>query len=73
MNKEMLREKLSNEQGNNFHFIFNGSRNQTEEFYGTIVDTFQSVFLIEAIEENPRIRSFSYNDIITSSLEIREK
>ena len=73
MNKEILRIKMKEKEGNNYHFIFNGSRNQIEEFSGTITSTYPSVFLVETIEENPRVRSFSYNDIITSSLEIIEK
>ena len=73
MNKELLRIKMAEKKGNNYNFIFNGSRNQVEKFSGTIIDTYPSVFLVETIEENPRIRSFSYNDIITSSLEIKEK
>ena len=73
MNKEILREKIKAKEGNDYDFVFNGSRNQVEKFSGTIIETFPSVFLIETIEETPRIKSFSYNDIITSSLEIREK
>jgi len=73
MNKEMLREKIREKEGNDYLFIFNGSRNQVEKFSGTIIETYPSVFLVETLEENPRIKSFSYNDIITSSLEIKEK
>jgi uncharacterized protein Veg len=69
MNKDALREKIQQKEGNDYFFVFNGSRNQVEKFSGTIIETYPSVFLVE----NPRIKSFSYNDVITSSLEIREK
>ena len=73
MNKDALREKIQQKEGNDYFFVFNGSRNQVEKFSGTIIETYPSVFLVETREENPRIKSFSYNDFITSSLEIREK
>ena len=73
MNKDALREKIQQKEGNDYFFVFNGSINQVEKFSGTIIETYPSVFLVETREENPRIKSFSYNDVITSSLEIREK
>ena len=73
MNKDALREKIQQKEGKDYDFVFNGSRNQVEQFSGTIIETYPSVFLVETREENPRIKSFSYNDVITSSLEIREK
>lgn len=73
MNKDALREKIQQKEGNDYFFVFNRSRNQVEKFSGTIIETYPSVFLVETREENPRIKSFSYNDVITSSLEIREK
>ncbi len=73
MNKELLRVKLLDKKGDNLHFIFNGSRNQVEEFNGRIIKAFPSIFLIETEEAIPRIKSFSYNDVITSNLVIQEK
>ena len=73
MNKELLRIKMKDKKGGCYNFTFNGSRNQIEKFSGEIIDTFPSVFLVRTDEENPRIRSFSYNDVITSSLEIYDK
>ncbi len=73
MNKELLREQIKDKKGSSYKFIFNGSRNQIEEFSGKIIDVFPSVFLIKTIDNNPRVRSFSYNDVITSSLEIYDE
>ncbi len=73
MNKELLREKIKAKEGNHFDFVFNGSRNQVEKFSGTIIETYPSVFLVETNEDIPRIKSFSYNDVITSNLEMKEK
>ena len=73
MNKEIIRKKIENIQGQKFNFIFNGSRNQTEKFYGTIIETFPSIFLIKTNDINKKIKSFSYNDIISSHLQIIQK
>ena len=73
MNRTLLRKKIQEKKGNIYKFTFNGSRNQCEKFSGQIIDTYPSVFLIRTYDNNPRIRSFSYNDIITSSLEIHDK
>ena len=54
--------------GKTIHFKYNGSRNQTEEFVGTIENAYNSVFTIKLIDNNG-IKSFTYNDIINESLQ----
>lgn len=73
MNKEIVRKKIELLIGKRFKFRFNGSRNQYEKFTGIITNTFPSVFIVVTDDENHRIRSFSYNDVITSNLLIFEK
>ena len=73
MNKELYRQKISLYKGKKLKFIFHGSRNQSEKFYGTIINVFPSVFLIKTIDHTNRIKSFSYNDVISSNLQIIEK
>ncbi len=73
MNKEILKERIDKLCGKKYKFIFNGSRNQREKFHGVIVKTFPSVFLVETCDKTSRIKSFSYNDVITSNLQIIEK
>ena len=51
------------------HFKFNGSRNQIVEFDGEIIETYHSIFVVKLVDDN-NIKSFSYSDLITSSLEI---
>lgn len=72
MNIAKIREKIIKNKGKLFMFKFNGSRNQTEEFIGKIIEVYRSVFIIKVNDVTKRIRSFSYNDILTSSLEIKE-
>lgn len=73
MNKENLKIKIDRLQGKKYKFIFNGSRNQREKFNGIIIKTFPSIFLVKTTDKKSKIKSFSYNDVITSNLQIIEK
>ena len=73
MNKEIVKNKIELLIGKQFNFKFNGSRNQCEKFSGIITDVFPSIFIIVTNDKNPIVKSFSYNDIITSNLLIIEK
>ena len=68
MNKDTIKDKIEQLKGVEIYFKYNGSRNQIEEYYGTIEETYNSVFVIK-VKENNAIKSFSYNDIINKSLE----
>lgn len=70
MNIEKIKINLENNRGKTFNFKFNGSRNQTEIFSGTIENTYNYVFLVKVDNDNEQIRSFSYTDVLTESLEI---
>ena len=52
------------------HYRFNGSRNQTEEFTGEIEGTYNYIFVIRTNNEPKQLKSFSYSDVLTESLEI---
>ena len=70
MNIDILREKIKEKQGEVLHFKFNGSRNQVEEFKGEIIKTYPAIFLIRLEDNTNKIKSFSYSDLVTESLEI---
>ena len=63
-----VKKKVYSNIGMRCKFIFHGSRNQNEEFFGTIVKMYPSIFLVEL--DNGTNRSFCYNDILISTLEI---
>lgn len=73
MNKEILKQKVEQLKGKQYKFVFNGSRNQKEKFQGIIIKTYPSIFLVQTCDRKTRIISFSYNDVITSNLQICEK
>ena len=66
MNK--IKNKIMENVGIKHKFIFNGSRNQIEEFEGVINGTYNKVFTI-LVNDNT-IKSFSYSDVLTNNLEI---
>ncbi len=70
MTIEKAKEVVNNNINKLLKFKFNGSRNQVEEFSGKIVEVYPAIFIIETLDDNSRIKSFSYNDILTESLEI---
>ena len=70
MNIEKIKVNLENNKGKLLNFKFNGSRNQTETFTGTIENTYNYVFLVKLDNDNEQSRSFSYSDVLTESLEI---
>lgn len=69
MNVDKVRSEVKSKEGKILHFKFNGSRNQIQEFDGEIIETYHSIFVVKLVDDN-NIKSFSYNDLITSSLEI---
>ncbi len=69
---EKIRKNISNNKGKTYAFKFNGARNQIEEFIGVINETYNSIFTIKVIGKYPRIKSYSYNDILINNLEMKE-
>ncbi len=70
MTIEKIRIALEEKKGKVYHFKFNGARNQVEEFEGKIVNTYPAVFIIRLENDNNIIKSFTYTDVLTESLEI---
>ncbi len=69
---EKIKTRMDSYRGQEMFFKFHGSRNQTEEFYGTITDTYDSVFII-SLKESQFIKSFSYSDVLMRKLTVSSK
>ena len=67
MTIEKVRDKVNSYKGKNLRFRFNESRNQIEEFKGTIIHTYDAVFIIRLIDTQT-IKSFSYSDMLIKKL-----
>ncbi len=72
MTIEKIKEQLESQKGKVLRFKFYGARNQTEEFQGKIIETYPGVFLVKPEDENKIVKSFSYSDVLTLHLEIKE-
>ena len=70
MNLDSMRSKIKEKEGTILHFKVNGSRNQIEEFNGKIIKLYPSIFIVSLVGDNDTIKSFSYSDLITESVEI---
>lgn len=66
-----VRVNIENKKNKVLKFRHNGSRNQIEEFTGTINETYDNVFTIKIIDKE-EIKSFSYSDVLINNLEIFE-
>lgn len=64
-----VKKKIEMNKGLLKRFVFHGTRNQNEEFEGTIIKMYNSLFLVKTIDG--QIRSYSYADVLISNLEIR--
>lgn len=71
MNISKVKSDIEKYKGKIIHFRYNGARNQTEEFTGTIENTYNAVFTIR-LEDSKNIKSYTYNDLINESLQIFE-
>lgn len=69
---EKIKTRMDSYRGQELFFRFHGSRNQTEEFFGTITNTYDSVFII-SLKESQFIKSFSYSDVLMRKLTISSK
>ena len=69
MNLSAAKKSILEKIGNRYHFVYRGSRNQIEEFDGTIVKCFPSIFLIQL--DDGSCKSFSYNDFIIKNIKIQ--
>ena len=67
MTIEKVRDKVNSYKGKNLRFRFNGSGNQIGEFEGTIIHTYDAVFIIRLIDTQT-IKSFSYSDMLIKKL-----
>ena len=69
MNIEKIKKNVEELKNKKMSFKINGSRNQIEEFEGTITETYNYVFIVQT---NDLKKSFSYTDILINNIEIKQ-
>lgn len=70
MTIDKIKEIVRSNKGIEKSFRFKGTRNQVDEFDGIITDMYQAIFIISVKDNNSRVKSFSYSDLLTENLEI---
>ena len=65
-----VKEDIKNKKGKKYHFRFNGSRNQIEEFDGVISEVYNYIFIIKIIGAKNNLKSFTYSDVLIENLVI---
>ena len=71
--RQKLRDQISSKRGKRLHFKYNGARNQNEDFFGYIDQVYSNVFTIRLEDREGFCKTFSYNDVLTETLEIMEQ
>ena len=68
MHIKYIRNYLRNKVGSNIVIVYYGSRNKKEKYNGILYKLYENIFTIKLF--NGEIRSFSYTDIITKTIQI---
>lgn len=72
MNIDKIKSRVADCKGKTLNFRFNGSRNQTEEFSGKIVEIYDYIFIVSIIDKKTNVKnsykSFSYSDVLIKKL-----
>ena len=63
-----IKDNIDKEKGNNVKIILNGSRNKKEEYEGKITETYNYIFIVKL--DTNEVKSFSYSDVLTNTIEI---
>ncbi len=71
MNIEKVKNELENHLGEVATIKYHLGRNKYEEYNVKIKETYNRVFLVEMEDEEKKVKSFSYSDIITRTLRIK--
>lgn len=70
MTIEKIKNKISEHIGEEIELKFNGSRNKVEYYNAVLKDVYKKVFTVQIKNEYNEVKSFSYSDVLTNTLEI---
>jgi uncharacterized protein Veg len=70
MNIETVKNELNNHIGKEVVIRYNLGRNKVEKYHAVIKELYNNIFLVELMNINNEIKTFSYSDIITNTIRI---
>lgn len=65
-----IKKKISDFLGKKIKILYFGSRNKNEEYVGLIRELYGNIFIV--ILDSGEVKSFSYADVLTGTLVIKE-
>ena len=68
MTIKKIKENIENNIGSDVKIVYNGSRNKKEEYSGVIKEVYNYIFIVKL--DTDEIKSFSYSDVLTNTVEI---
>ena len=63
-----IKKNINSNLGSSVKIIYSGSRNKKEEYDGIIKEVYNNIFIVKL--ETEEIKSFSYSDVLTNTVEI---
>ena len=70
MTLQEIKDKVSNNIGNDVTIRCNLGRNKFEKYRARIKETYKNVFIVEISDKRYEIKSFSYTDVMTKTIKI---
>jgi uncharacterized protein Veg len=70
---EKIKEDIKDHIGEEVRIKFNGGRNRIEEYSAVITQMYNFIFLVKLQNDASEVKSFSYSDILTQTIEITYK
>ena len=68
MTLDKIKNSIDKEKGKFVRVIYNGGRNKTEQYEGTLMNTYNYIFTIKLSDGT--IKSFSYCDVLIKTVEL---
>ena len=70
MTLQEIKDKVSNNIGNDVVIKCNLGRNKFEKYRARIKETYKNVFIVEINDKRCEIKSFTYTDVMTKTIKI---
>ena len=70
---EKIKDNMEEHIGEEVKIIFNGGRNRIEEYNAVITQMYNFVFVVKRKNDINELKSFTYSDVLTQTVEIHYK
>lgn len=70
MTLQEIKNKVNNNIGHDVIIRYNLGRNKVEKYKVRIKETYPNIFIVQLIDEQSSIKSFSYADVMTKTIKI---